>query len=62
MKKQAGIDSVPGLLWIGFGLLGGLGFYLNENYLLCSLFLLVAILHGYKLFKTQREKARDRDK
>ncbi|MCC8360169.1 hypothetical protein [Salinimicrobium sediminilitoris] len=62
MKKQAGIESVPGLLWIGFGLMGGFSFYLKENYLLCGLSLLVAILHGYKLFKTQREKARDRDR
>ncbi len=59
VKKHVGIDTLASLLWISFGLMGGFSYYSKRDYLICGIFLLVAILHGYKLFKSKREKARN---
>ena len=56
MKKLPEIDTLTNLLWISFGVMGGMSFYLEKDYWICGIFFLVAVLYGYKLFKTQREK------
>lgn len=61
MKKLPEIDTLTNLLWISFGLMGGFSYYLDEDYWICGIFFLVALLYGYKLFKSQWEKWQSRD-
>ena len=61
MKKSPQIETFTTLLWISFGLMGGISYYLKEEYLIFAFFLLVAVLHGIRLFKIQREKSRSRE-
>ena len=62
MKKHTEIDTVTNLLWISFGLMGGLSHYVKKDYWICGIFFLVAILYALKLYKSQRKKWQDRSK
>ena len=62
MKNHAGIDTLTSFLWICFGITGGLGSVIQEDYLVSGIFFLVAVLYGYKLFKSRRKKFRDRNR
>ncbi|MFV8838578.1 hypothetical protein [Salinimicrobium soli] len=51
MKNLPKIETLTSLLWIIFGLVGGLNYISKEDYLISALFFLVVVLNGYRLVK-----------
>jgi len=45
------IEALTNLLWISFGLVGGLDYFSREEYLISAIMFLVALLYGYRLLK-----------
>jgi len=52
IKKLIKSETLSSLLWMLFGLITGLDYLNKEEYLICSLLFLIAIVHGYRLVKS----------
>ena len=44
-------EIITNLLWTAFGIIGGLNYYSKEEYWICGILFLIAILYAYKLLK-----------
>ena len=51
MKNLQKIETLTNLLWICFGLVGGLDYFSREEYVISGIMFLVAVLYGYRLVK-----------
>jgi hypothetical protein len=51
MKKLKKIEILANLLWIAFGVIGGLDYFSRKKYLVSGIMFLVAVLYTYKLGK-----------
>ncbi len=45
-------EIVTNLLWMIFGLIGGIDYYSKSEYLICGIMSLIGILYCYKLIKS----------
>lgn len=51
IKKMNKSEIITNLLWTAFGIIGGLNYYSKEEYWICGILFLIAILYAYKLLK-----------
>ncbi len=49
-------DIISNLLWIAFGIIGGINYYSKKEYLIFGIMTLITILYAYKLFKSIKRK------
>ena len=52
MNKINKIEILTNLLWIAFGLIGGLDYFSRDEYLISGIMFLVAFLYTFKLIKS----------
>ena len=45
-------EIVTNLIWMVFGLIGGIDYYSKSEYLICGIMSLIGILYAYKLIKS----------
>lgn len=51
MKKFIRSETVKNLLWIAFGVIGGINYFSREEYWISGIHFLVAVLYAYNLGK-----------
>ncbi len=56
MKKNDKIEILANLIWIFFGIFGGIKYYLKTEYLISGIMFLIVILYGYKLINPLTKK------
>jgi hypothetical protein len=52
MNKFLKSEILTNLLWTAFGIIGGLDYYSKEDYWICGVMFLIAILYALRLFKS----------
>ncbi len=52
MNKLIKSEILTNLLWTTFGIIGGLDYYSKEDYWICGVMFLIAILYALRLFKS----------
>ena len=45
-------EIITNLLWMIFGVIGGIDYYSKSEYLICGIMSLIGILYAYKLIKS----------
>ena len=51
MKKFLRSETVKNLLWVAFGLIGGINYFSREEYWISGILFLVAVLYAYNIGK-----------
>ena len=45
-------EIITNILWMIFGIIGGIDYYSKSEYLICGIMSLIGILYAYKLIKS----------